>query len=81
MTSELDKFFSRLDKKEFTIVMKMVEKITNLNLVGLNIKKLEGHKNVFRVKKGGIRIIYYIENNRGKIISVVRRSEKTYRDF
>ena len=46
-----------------------------------NIKKLKGREDIFRVRKGNLRIIYRIEKEEIFILTVERRSEKTYRDY
>jgi mRNA-degrading endonuclease RelE of RelBE toxin-antitoxin system len=81
MPSKIDKFLSKLSKKEFEMVMDTVDCIMNSNTNGLAVKKLVGQDNLFRVKKGDIRIIYYRKGKFVKIVSVIRRSEKTYRDY
>lgn len=47
---------------------------------GLDIKKLKGYRDIFRVRKGTIRILYRIDN-KGKIfiLTIERRREDTYK--
>lgn len=47
---------------------------------GLDIKKLKGYGDIFRVRKGAIRILYRIDN-KGKIfiLAIERRRENTYK--
>lgn len=63
------------------MVMGIVDCVTSFNTGGLSVKKLVGQDNLYRVKKSDIRVIYYMNGDFVKIISIVRRSEKTYRDF
>ncbi|MFA5163166.1 MAG: hypothetical protein WC441_01405 [Patescibacteria group bacterium] len=67
------------ERKSLEIVLL---KIKNNSLVGLDVKKLKGREDIFRVRKGKIRVIFQ-ENYDGivKIISVERRSDKTYKNF
>lgn len=81
MPSKIDKFLSKLSKKQFDVVRRIINKIINSDTTGLQVKKLEGQDNLFRVKKGDARIIYFKKDKYVEIISVDRRSEKTYRDF
>ncbi|HEY4475090.1 MAG TPA: hypothetical protein VJC06_04145 [Candidatus Paceibacterota bacterium] len=45
----------------------------------LNTKKLKGVENIFRVKKGRIRVIYQIRNNHVFVLKVGRKKEDTYK--
>ena len=47
----------------------------------LNRKKLKGHKNIFRIRVGNYRIIYYDDGKNLSIISIPSRSDTTYNDF
>lgn len=44
----------------------------------LDVKKLKGKINIFRVRKGKFRIIYHIMKNSISIISLEKRSDHTY---
>jgi len=54
-------------------------KIKKNDLKDLDIKKLKKKNNIFRARKGKIRIIYYKKNDRTNILTIERRSETTYR--
>lgn len=47
----------------------------------LDIKKLKGYDNIFRVRKGKIRIIYRVDQKDNKIyiLTIERRSNNTYK--
>lgn len=79
--NKLEKFFEKLDSKERIFLLGLTSRVKAGDLQGLNIKKLEGETNVFRLKKGDFRIIYSKNGQNIDLISVTRRSEKTYRDF
>ena len=78
---KLNKFFSKLDNTKRIFLLELTSRIKSGDLQGLNIKKLEGHSSTYRLKKGDFRIIYYKNDSGIEIVSVTRRSEKTYRDF
>jgi len=47
---------------------------------GLQIKKLKGREDIFRVRKGKIRILYRVADNGAIfILTIERRRERTYR--
>lgn len=78
----MDKIAKALEKfntDERNKIKAILLKINSGVFTGLDIKKLKGHDNIFRVRKGKIRIIYRInQNNNIYILTVERRSDKTY---
>ncbi len=59
------KFVDKLPKNERIRVVKAIESLPN----GEDIKKLKGHKDLFRLRVGDYRIIYMVDN--GKLIVYV----------
>jgi mRNA-degrading endonuclease RelE of RelBE toxin-antitoxin system len=57
---------------------KTIEKVIALDLDDLDVKKLKGLENMYRVRKGDIRIIFCIENTVANILSIGRRDDNTY---
>lgn len=79
----MDKIAKALEKfntDERNKIKTMLFKINRGVFGGLDVKKLKGHDNIFRVRKGKIRIIYRIDqkNNNIYILTVERRSDNTY---
>lgn len=78
----LRKAVAKLTAKDKNLVTETVEKITKRSFEGLNVEKLKGTANAFRVRKGDFRILYYLKNNNEPmIIAIERRSEDTYKKF
>lgn len=75
------KFLKRLSSKEFTVVEKVLRKIFVNDTTGLDIKKLSGYRDVYRVRTGNIRIIFLNTGNYTEILEISRRSEGTYKDY
>ncbi len=76
---KISKALKKFNPKEQKNVQQILLKIKNNSLAGLNIEKLKAYNNIFRVKKGNIRIIYRIDHNKNIfIITIERRSDKTY---
>ncbi len=75
----LKKLLSRLNKEERKIVEFLIEKIISLNWHNLDIKKLKGYQNIFRVRKGKIRIIFTKDKKEIFVIAIERRRENTYK--
>lgn len=79
--NKIQKFLNKLDDQKRDFVLELMRKIKSNNLRGLNVKKLEGNTLIYRLKKGDFLIIFEKNGKDTIIILVIRRSEKTYRDF
>lgn len=75
------KFLKRLDSKEFVIVEKILRRILVRDTSNLNIKKLSGYRDIYRVRTGDIRIIFLDTGNYTEVLEISRRNEQTYKDF
>ena len=73
---ELQKLTVKERKQIDQILLKLEAGVTK----GFDIKKLKGYADIFRMRKGNIRIIYRT-NNKGTIfiLSIERRREDTYK--
>lgn len=76
----IEKELKKLTQKEQRIVKEILEALSTGEIAHLNIKRLKGRDDIFRVRKGRVRIIYR-KNNTGKIflLTIDRRSEDTYK--
>ena len=76
----ISKFLNKLSQKEMTIVKDVLEKIKKAETANLDIKKLKGADNFFRVRKGDIRIIYRIsEKEEIILLNIERKNDNTYK--
>ncbi len=75
------KFLKRLNDKEFVMVEKILRRILVRDTNDLDIKKLSGYRDVYRVRTGDIRIIFLDTGNYTEVLEISRRSEQTYEDF
>ncbi|MEK9173417.1 MAG: type II toxin-antitoxin system RelE/ParE family toxin [Patescibacteria group bacterium] len=75
---KVKKALARLSKKEKVQVENILVKLQSGDFQALDIKKLKGREDIFRVRKGDVRIIYKTESKKIFILTVERRSEKTY---
>lgn len=66
----ITKFLLKLSLSERQILLQIIQQIIALQLDGLDVKKLTGKENYFRVRKWKIRIIFKKEGNIGNIIDV-----------
>lgn len=74
----LAKILSKFDAKERKILELLIADIIFLDWKNLDIKKLKGHKDIFRVRKGKMRIIFSQNSKDVNIIAIERRSDNTY---
>lgn len=79
---EIAKALKRLNGKERKLVRIVLGKILLGDFNGLNVKKLKGKKSIFRVRKSSLRIIFRIGKDKSVfILTIERRTEKTYKKF
>lgn len=76
----LDKELKKFSLKEREEIKRLLARVISRNLAGINCKKLKGLKNLFRVRKGNIRILFELKDNKEPtIFAVERRREDTYK--
>jgi len=76
---KITKAVKKLTAKERQVVKRILTQLANSNTTGLDIKKLVARDDIFRVRKGDIRIIYRHTSGSVFILAIERRSESTYR--
>lgn len=74
----IGKALAKLTPKERTWVEQILQRLTVGDTRGLNIKKLKGREDIFRARKGNVRIIYRAVGNWIFILAIERRNEGTY---
>ena len=76
----IEKALKKLHPWEREIIQEILSKIKRGDIQGLNIKKLKGRGDIFRARKGDIRIIYRVKAEGNMfLLAIERKSEKTYR--
>lgn len=78
---KIAKFLRKLNQTELEIVCRAIEQILSGDDKNLDIKKLKGFEDIYRVRIRDIRIIYRQTNNDVTLIEISRRDEKTYRKY
>ena len=79
---DLGKILSRFNRSERVILENLIGRIFSLEWRNLDIKKLKGYKNLFRLRKGNLRIVYQLFNEKEVyILAIERRSEDTYKNL
>ena len=78
--STLEKLLSKLTQEERSILEPLIEKIISLDWGSLDIKKLKGYPNFFRLRKDNIRIIYQLKKDKTVyFLTIEKRTSKTYK--
>jgi len=75
----LERLLAKFNKEDRKILEYLIDRIASLNWHSLNIKKLKGYQDIFRLRKGKIRIIFTKIGKNIRIINIERRKESTYR--
>ena len=76
---KIEKELRKLTIKERELVRDIVAKLSAGQFQTLDMKKLKGREDIFRARKGDIRIIYRMRQKKILILAIERRSERTYR--
>lgn len=75
----IDKVLTKLSSKEREWIKAILEQISRREIDNLNIKKLKGRDDIFRIRKGDIRIMYRVEKERIFLLAIERRNDNTYK--
>lgn len=81
MADKIKKALAKLSAKERQAVEQIILAIIANELGSLDVKQLKGNSNIYRVRKGSIRVIFSNEGDQIRLLAISRRSEKTYKDF
>jgi len=81
MADKIKKILAKLTKQERDLVQLLIMRVKLDDTLGLDIKQLKGHKDLYRVRKGRIRIVYRKNADAFLIVKIDRRSENTYKDL
>jgi len=76
---KIEKVLNRLGFKEKQKLKGILLQIGRDDFRNLDLKKLKGRKDIFRIRKGDMRIIVYKANDSIRILSIEHRSSKTYK--
>ena len=73
------KLLSKFSREEREKLELFIKAINSLNWRNLDVKKLKGYQNIFRVRKGKIRIVFTKNKKDISILSIDRRHENIYK--
>lgn len=76
---QIEKFIRKLLPRERLLINQTVKRLDAGDWAGLNVKKLQGVDDLFRVRIGRIRIIYRFAKISGvQILDITYRDDTTY---
>jgi mRNA-degrading endonuclease RelE of RelBE toxin-antitoxin system len=75
---KISKVLKKLSSKERKKLKIILNKIKQGKFNSFQVKKLKGHANIFRIRKGKMRIIFLKKDNDFFLLAVERRSDNTY---
>lgn len=76
---KVDKVLKRLIPKEKERIKNIIQALQLGHFDDLDIKKLKGREDIFRVRSGNLRIIYQIRDNRFFILKLGHKKEDFYK--
>lgn len=76
---KIDKTLSKLTFKEKERIKNVIKALQSGRFGNLDIKKLKGLQDIFRVRKEGLRIVYQLSGRRIIILKIDKRKEDTYK--
>ena len=76
---KIAKAIGKLSTNEKIWVKEILSQLRRKAFQGLDVKKLKGREDIFRVRKGDIRILYQTKEGQVFVLSIERRNEKTYK--
>lgn len=72
----VSKALKKLNAKERRLLKQLLETIQRSGLEGLDVKKLAGQNDIFRIRKGDLRIILRVESGKLTVLTAERRLGK-----
>ena len=76
----IEKALKRLNHKERQKLKDILIQINDGDFRNLDLKKLKGRTDIYRIRRGNIRVILHkTKNNSIKILVIERRSSKIYK--
>lgn len=78
----IEKALRKLNNRERQRIKQIIARLAAGNVIGLDLQKLKGHDDIYRVRVGDLRIIFRRGSDGIKfILAIERRSNSTYRNY
>jgi mRNA-degrading endonuclease RelE of RelBE toxin-antitoxin system len=76
MNDKITTLLNKLTPNEHQMVQLLILRIKQDDTKGLDIKRLNGHTNLLRVRQGRLRVVYYKSSKAFRVLRVDRRGYK-----
>ncbi|MEK7462953.1 MAG: hypothetical protein AAB621_01125 [Patescibacteria group bacterium] len=77
--TKLERIIKKFSAVERKVIKNTIIQLKTGSFEGLDVKKLQGSRDIYRARKGSIRIMYYLGVDKEIVIfAIARRSDKTY---
>lgn len=76
---KIHKLLKKLDRKSRDRVAQAINDIESRRLEGYSLLKLAGYRNLYRIRLGDYRIIFFMDENKVHVIGIRLRDENTYK--
>lgn len=78
---KIDKTLTKIPIKQRKLILQTVADIIENKIADLDVKKIKGSANIFRVRVGQYRIIFErVSAGKNIVTLIAKRDEKTYKD-
>lgn len=79
---KLEKAYRKFTRDQQDIVDDIYRRLYSGDLYGLNVKKLRGYDNTYRVRKSRVRIVYSLDKNKKVTIKKIDlKDDSTYENL
>lgn len=78
---KVSKAIQKINSKDALKISDALEDILNSKAKNLDIKKLRGYDDIFRVRVCEYRIIYQKNNHEMNILEISKRNDSTYKNY
>ena len=78
---KISKALKQLTDKKCKAVKYVLSKLNQGETKEFDVKKLKSRNDIFRIRKGDIRIIYKVYKEQIYILAIERKNENTYKNF
>lgn len=79
---KINKALLKLTSSQRAQLLAKFELVVDGALIGLDVKKLKGHTDLYRLRVGDTRLVYRLQDGQKPVIIFVGRCDnQTYRDF
>ena len=75
---KIDKFLAKLEEKQRERILLIITRIKSHDFIGLDLKKLKGGFDIYRVRSGQYRILFHLTKEGIYLLGVTNRDDTTY---